>query len=329
MVRKWIWIAIAFVVFLAGSASSATLINLASQVQGILACTHLPALTGDATTSQGSCSTTVVKVDGVAYSASPSTDTVPIITASNTATYSAIPNCTDTGGNHLNYTTSTHALSCGSTGGGGGGLAPFFGTGAKRWAGVWRNGISTQTPLNDTDTSSGVSFTSPTTTVPPAISTNGGTAFLDGAPQWLAGKNLDFATRGFNDATASERRWFGVADSSFTNFSGADNGSGSFAAFRYRNTISSKWDCVTSDGTGTTATDSGVTVDTGYHTFEILFTGNVTNVKFYIDSSLVCTNTTNLPLNTSVYRRGFASATGSGGSWQENWFFIQADPTWP
>jgi hypothetical protein len=34
---------------------------------------------------------------------------------------SALPNCVDTGGNHLNYTTATNAYSCGTSGGGGGG----------------------------------------------------------------------------------------------------------------------------------------------------------------------------------------------------------------
>src|SRR5437773_9450679 len=32
----------------------------------------------------------------------------------------ALPNSTDTGGNHLNYTTATNAFSCGTSGGGGG-----------------------------------------------------------------------------------------------------------------------------------------------------------------------------------------------------------------
>lgn len=63
---------------------------------------------------------TIVGVNGVAYSASPATDTTPVITAANTATYKAIPNCTDTGGNHINYTTSTHAFSCGTSSSGGG-----------------------------------------------------------------------------------------------------------------------------------------------------------------------------------------------------------------
>ena len=35
----------------------------------------------------------------------------------------AIPDCTDTGGNHLNYTAATNALSCGTSGGSGGGVA--------------------------------------------------------------------------------------------------------------------------------------------------------------------------------------------------------------
>jgi hypothetical protein len=34
-----------------------------------------------------------------------------------------LPNCTDTGGNHLNYTQSTNAFSCGTSGGGGGGIS--------------------------------------------------------------------------------------------------------------------------------------------------------------------------------------------------------------
>lgn len=72
-------------------------------------------LSGDVTTSGGTA-TTVVKVDGVSYPASPSTHTVPVITASNTATYKSVPDCIDTGGNHLNYTQSTDAFSCGTSG---------------------------------------------------------------------------------------------------------------------------------------------------------------------------------------------------------------------
>lgn len=70
-------------------------------------------LSGDVTTS-GSNAVTVAKVHGVAYAASPSTDTTPIITASNTATYTAVPNCNGIG-QVLQYSTSTHTYTCGVT----------------------------------------------------------------------------------------------------------------------------------------------------------------------------------------------------------------------
>lgn len=79
-------------------------------------------LSGDATTS-GTLVVTVPKVNGVAYPSSPSTHSVPVITASNTATYKVVPDCTDTTGNHLNYTQSTDAFSCGTSSSGGGGTA--------------------------------------------------------------------------------------------------------------------------------------------------------------------------------------------------------------
>ena len=74
----------------------------------------VPDLIGDVTTS-GSTTTTVIRVNGVTYSSSPTSHTVPVITASNVATYTSIPNCTDITGNHLNYTQSTDLFSCGTS----------------------------------------------------------------------------------------------------------------------------------------------------------------------------------------------------------------------
>ena len=54
-------------------------------------CADLPALTGDTTTSAGSCATTTAKVDGVSYPASPSTNTVPVVTGTNTVSYETVP----------------------------------------------------------------------------------------------------------------------------------------------------------------------------------------------------------------------------------------------
>jgi hypothetical protein len=68
-------------------------------------------------TTSGSNVTVVGKVNGVTYPASPAVDTTPIVTAAGTVTYKAIPDCDDTVGQHLNYDTTTHAFSCGTSGG--------------------------------------------------------------------------------------------------------------------------------------------------------------------------------------------------------------------
>jgi hypothetical protein len=80
--------------------------------------------TGDV--SNSTLALTVNKVNGVAYASGPSTNTTPVITASNTATYTALPSCADTGGNHLNFDTVAHTFSCGTSGGGGSSVSYFF-----------------------------------------------------------------------------------------------------------------------------------------------------------------------------------------------------------
>ncbi len=83
-------------------------------------------LSGDVSTS-GSNAVTVTKVNGIAYSATAAAHTVQVTTTANTtATAKVMPDCTDTGGNHLNFTQSTDAFSCGTSGGGGTLTAPIF-----------------------------------------------------------------------------------------------------------------------------------------------------------------------------------------------------------
>jgi hypothetical protein len=86
-----------------------------SDLSGSVASSQMPALTGDTISTAGSTVTTNVKLNGVSYQANPSTDTVPVITGTNTATYTPLSNCVDSSGNHLNYSTTTHAFSCGTT----------------------------------------------------------------------------------------------------------------------------------------------------------------------------------------------------------------------
>jgi hypothetical protein len=75
----------------------------------------MPALTGDVTSSATSTVTTVAKVNGVSYPPGPATHSVPVTTAANTETYKVIPDCTDTTGNHINYTQSTDVWNCGTS----------------------------------------------------------------------------------------------------------------------------------------------------------------------------------------------------------------------
>ena len=65
---------------------------LPTDANGRLGCEGLMALTGDATSTAGTCTTVVPKVNGVSYGATPSTNTVPVVTGSNTVTYEAVPN---------------------------------------------------------------------------------------------------------------------------------------------------------------------------------------------------------------------------------------------
>ena len=78
---------------------------------------QMPALSGDVTTSAGSTTATVGKVNGVAFGPAPAINTFPLVTDSNTATYTPLPDCGDSGGSHLNYNAATHTFACGNTGG--------------------------------------------------------------------------------------------------------------------------------------------------------------------------------------------------------------------
>lgn len=76
-----------------GTSDTQTLTNKSiagSEVNsGTVAAAQMPALTGDATAAAGTAATTVVKVNGVSYPASPATHTQPVVTASNTVSYAS------------------------------------------------------------------------------------------------------------------------------------------------------------------------------------------------------------------------------------------------
>lgn len=72
-------------------------------------------LSGDCTTA-GSSVITCQKVNGISHSATQAAHTVEVVTSANTAaTAKALPDCPDTGGNHINFATGTDAFSCGTS----------------------------------------------------------------------------------------------------------------------------------------------------------------------------------------------------------------------
>jgi len=87
---------------------------------------------GDLSNGATSCSTDTTNASNITSGSLPvgqiagsaASHAVPV-DVGGTSTYKVIPNCTDSGGNHINYTQSTDAFSCGTSSSGGGGSGSF------------------------------------------------------------------------------------------------------------------------------------------------------------------------------------------------------------
>jgi hypothetical protein len=117
-------------------------VNLASStyVSGILPTANQAAQTMGGDISGTTASATVIKVDGVSYPASPSTNTVPVVTASNTVTYQQI----------VDAQVSATAAIAGTK------ISPNFGSQNVVTTGTGSFGSTTVTSLQDTGLSTGV-----------------------------------------------------------------------------------------------------------------------------------------------------------------------------
>jgi hypothetical protein len=111
--------------------------------------------------------------------------------------------------------------------------------------------------------------------------------------QWRAAIN--------NLSTLAERFTIRIGFSDTTAAGEAVDG----AYFRYRDDVNSgRWECVTRSNSVETVTDSGITVDTQYHDYDIEINDTATSVVFKIDGAIVATILTNIPT-------GSARLTGS------------------
>jgi hypothetical protein len=96
--------------------------------------------------------------------------------------------------------------------------------------------------------------------------------------------------------TTFSRLWVGIVSAGGATLQTDTPGTAGLnvAAFRYStNASDTNFQCVTSDASSQTITDSGVAADTNPHQFTIVKSGSA--YKFYIDGTLVATNTTHLP----------------------------------
>jgi hypothetical protein len=89
--------------------------NASNIASGTLSPGRLPALGGDVSSGAGSASVTVTRINGTTVPTSSASDRLLGTSAPSTGSWFSIPNCQDGSGNHLNYNTTTHAFSCGTS----------------------------------------------------------------------------------------------------------------------------------------------------------------------------------------------------------------------
>jgi hypothetical protein len=208
-------------------------------------------------------------------------------------------------------------------------LPAFSGTGAARWAGIWRVGTGVNSGLvGDIEASSGGAAGDGATTTTPA-DLRFWSGYLEGRPIWLTGKGLHYYMRGRLETITGIRLWFGLSDDDWS-LQGADTINGNMAAFRFStNASDTNFQCATRNNVTTTLINSGVAADTNYHTFEII--ENVgTNWVFKIDGSTVCTATLTLPTVPALMYKGADATIHSSLGMRETWQYVTAsDPSFP
>jgi len=228
-------------------------------------------------------------------------DQVILGSGAGTATWVSVPNCTDTGGNHLNYTTATNTLSCGtsSSGGPGGGFDPD--TNADIFDDFLPNSTSTQSigslgwQTAGTGTFAYVNGYMGIVELTTGTSTNDSRYLYLNPPGSSIGYDLkenDFVQVRFKvSQTADTTVFIGFGDSA----SGSNpNG----VVMEYDSSLSANWQLRTRTGFGgVTRTDTTVAANTSYHLFRL--TRQASAWQLCVDGANCVTDTT-LPTEDMV-----------------------------
>lgn len=109
-----------------------------------------------------------------------------------------------------------------------------------------------------------------------------------------------YALNQLSDGTNTFTQYIGFVDNS----GAGDMNNGAY--FRYTNGVNSgRWEAVTAKAGTRTATNTGITADILYSVFEIEISQDGANAYFYINGTIVATNTTNIPIATAAQTYGY------------------------
>lgn len=189
--------------------------------------------------------------------------------------------------------------------------------------------FNAQGDIADTSTTTTLTAQAATTTLPALLdlatsTTSGNVAGVQGNFNYAPAGLPIFQAYSQITSTASVRFWTGLTTNNPTNQNAAAPVSGSYAMFRYDTSASdTTYKCITAASATQTITDSGVTVTTSPHRFEVRQTA--TNVIFKIDGLVVCTNTTNLPGSVNLkYQSDVATLTTAAKSQRIAWMYVDS-----
>ena len=159
--------------------------------------------------------------------------------------------------------------------------------------------------------------------------TNGNVAILSGDLSEVVGRHLRYQTYRQFSSAVTRRDWFGFTDQTGATMGASADPAGNRAAFGFDTGLTETTvKCSTKDNATETRNDSSIAVDTSFHYFEIVEDPGV-NFKFYIDGTLVCTNTTNLPTSGTPLRvtntTTCLTCTPTAVNLKNAWHYAQSD----